>query len=916
MEFYQRDVDAVLNELGTSQQGLSQKNVAEQHIKYGPNIIHEAKNRSIVQTILAEFKSLILWVFIVIAIITYILKEFQEFWVIVSIIFFIVLLDVSMEYGASRSLSSLIKLTPAKAVVVRDGKRIEVLAQELTVGDILVLKSGNAIAADGRIINSADLKVDESSLTGESVPVLKSAQLLLQPTDLAKQTNMVFAGTFVTLGNALVVITAIGKETQFGKIATMLQNVEEEQSPLQKRLDKLTWQISIVSVVVGLLAFALGLYHKLEWTEMILYAISVVVSGIPESLPTVIGVTLAAGVWMMAKNNAIVKRLPAVETLGTCTVICTDKTGTITQNKMVAQQIFTPANLYTVTGNGYKPEGSILSQNKVIQVSKHPDLFKLIQMAYLCNNSDICADQSNQNSQHVKSHTNTANANSGEWSYTGEPTEASLVTLAKKIGLSNSFLEKNPRLHEYPFSSARKCMSTVHMGSDKKKFVAMKGAPEIVFAKCAFFQTNGKIFKLDDTHKQEFILKQQDFARAGLRVLAIAYKPQLTKIDLNTVESQAIFLGFVCIRDPPHEGVAEAIATCKNAGIHVAMITGDNQVTAQAIAKEVGICQHDSDIILTGAQLDDMDVNHFQAIVDEVKVFARVTPTHKLQIINALQKKGHVVAMTGDGVNDAPALKKADIGIAMGRGSDVAKESAELVLKDDNFTTIVKAVEQGRTIYENVRKFVYYLLVATFSIMITVLTAGALSSAIPMTALMILFHNVVTAEFPALGISFEKPSRSIMQQKPRNPKEGILSGFLLLNVVALLPLMVLSSVLVFFYAQFIRPADIAYAQTVVFVLNVLYMSFHAFNCRSWTRSLFEDGGIMGNKLILLGVFISIISTVLIVQIPFFHPIFHTTALTLSEWILLSILASSIIFFVEFKKIIMRVEIKEYEKSIA
>lgn len=893
MEAYRKEVHSLLAELHTSQKGLTGHEAEIRLRTYGLNKISKEHKRTPLRILLAQFKSYIIWVLGLAAAATYFVGHMIEFFVILIIIAFIVLLDFFMEYNASKSMEALMKLTPKTALVMRNGEKVRIPSTEITVGDIVHLHAGAFIPADGRIIGCSNLMVDESALTGESAAVEKNFSEIRSSSTVAEQHNMVFAGTHVTNGNGYYVVTAVGKQTEFGKISQMLSSVPEMKTPLQHRLDGFTKQIAVMAFIVALTIFSIGMFKGEDLLIMVIFALAVLVSGIPESLPVVVGVTLAVGVRKMANNNAIVRRLPAVETLGTCSVICSDKTGTITQNKMVVERIYTKSGEFTVTGTGYEPKGAVQYKGRKVDPTKNNDLLQLLHASALCNNSEI--------------HTN-----EGEWSFHGEATEAALITLAKKSGLSVERLHhSSPRITEHPFNSTRKCMSVIHrMG--KKHVAFVKGAPEVVLSKSTHILHKGKSQKMSRSMKDILHQQNMEYAQEGLRVLGLAYKESVKGTTVHAVESKLIFIGFVAMRDPPEPSARDSVIQCQHAGIKVVMITGDNQITAKAIGTDVAIYE-EGDVVLTGKDIDSMTDGELESIIEDVSICARVTPEHKLRIVKALQDNGHIVAMTGDGVNDAPALKRADIGVAMGKaGTDVAKESAELILKDDNFSTIVKAVEHGRTIYENIRRFVYYLLTANFSITMILLLAALIGLGQPFTALMILFINLVTSDLPALGLSLERAPSMVMKIRPRDPKEAILSTHLLINIVSLLPLIVLSTLLIYF-GYLVQDYTSAKAQTIAFVSVIFFMTFHAFNARSWTKSIIEKG-FMSNSYVLLGAIGAILLTVLVVQFPLFHGIFGTVALTLREWILITVATATILFIVELKKLLFRVEFMERDKQ--
>jgi Ca2+-transporting ATPase len=768
------------------------------------------------------------------------------------------------------------------------------------LGDIIFLERGDLVPADARIISSTNLQVDESALTGESVPVTKDEKKISGKRPLAEQKNLVFAGGQVTNGHARCIIISTGKDTELGKIALMVKDAGEEKSPLQKRLDKLGKKFSYSVILVCIILITVGMIRGDQLGGLLLVAVAVAVSGIPESLPAVIGVALSIGMKRMAKKNAIIKRLAAVETLGTCTVICSDKTGTLTQNKMLIENIWTPDNEIKVSGNGFEPEGFFLKEKIRIDPKKHKDLSKVLEIGILCNNAQLVHDE--------------------EWKIEGEATEGALVVLAKKAGFEKEAFHKDfPRVHEHPFDPERKLMSSVHLVG-KKNMVYAKGAPERIIDRSSYYFERGKIKKLDNRTKNTILEKNRSYAKKGYRVLALAFKNHPSKkFGMGIIEKDLVFTGLVSIRDPPEPSTMEAIKECKDAGIKVVMITGDNPLTAKAIAEELGIIDKKEDEdklldhgIITGDEMDRLSDTEFSRIVGHISVYARVTPKHKLKVIKCLQDNGEIVAMTGDGVNDAPALKKADIGVAMGRcGTDVAKEASEMIIKDDNFATIVYAVKEGRTIYRNILKFVYYLLPGNISEVFLILIATLAGILPPLTPLMILFINLVTSDIPALGLALEKPDKNIMKENPRSPKEGILNHYMFLKLTQVFPIIVLGTLSLYLWEIYIRNASVAQAQTIAFATLIMFELFHVFNAKSFSSSVFSKLT-FNNIYLIIGVGASIALMLCAVYIKAFNEIFGTVPLSMNHWVQIILVSSLVLFYMEFQKVILSSEIKEHK----
>lgn len=895
-EVYQSEVASILARLGSDlNNGLSEIEASLRLQRYGSNVLTKEKKSNLLIILLRQFKSVITWVLLASGIMSFLIRNHTEGVVILCIVGFVVFLGFIEEYSASKEMEALKKLTTKTARVIRERKEKIVPAEDIVPGDIILLRRGEIVPADARVCISNSLMVSQASLTGESASVGKNEKPVKSDFCLVSdQKNIVFASSHVINGDAICVVVNTGKDSEVGKISTMVSSVVQEATPLQKNLDNIGKQFSAVVIILCLLVLIVGIIRGNDIGTTALIAVAIAVSGIPEGLLPVIAIALSIGMKRMAKKNAIMKKLAAVEVLGTCTVICTDKTGTLTQNKMVVEKIFTLDNEVSVTGNGFNPNGLFMAENKEINPKNNHSMLKTIEIGVMCNNSDLVKENE-------------------EWKVQGEPTEGALIVLAKKAGIEkDNYHGKFPRIHEHPFDADRKCMSAVHT-VENQPIVYTKGAPEMILKKCRYCLKDGKVRKISRSISREIMQKNHEYASQGLLVMALAYKEHKKKsYELQRVESDLVFVGLVTIRDPPEPFAKESIALCKEAGIKVVMITGDNEATAAALAKDLGIMTETSKII-NGIELERMNYDEFIEIVDKVAVYARTTPKHKLKIVEALQKKGHIVAMTGDGVNDAPALKKADIGIAMGKcGTEVAKESAEMVIKDDNFSTIVEAVKEGRTIYSNILKFVYYILPGNFSEVTLILLSALLGFINPLTPLMILFINMFTSDIPALGLCFEKPSNNIMKQKPRGHDDPILGNYIMMKIKEVVPLIVFGTLSMFSWELLIKGGSIEKAQTAAFATIIMFEIFHVFNAKTLGESVLSKR-IFKNPILWIGTFISVGSTIAAIYLPMFNRIFGTVPLDMVDWGGILIASSTIMIFVEMHRGLVNAEIKEREK---
>jgi Ca2+-transporting ATPase len=827
-----------------------------------------------------------------------VLEAFADVIIIGAIVIMVAITGFVQEYRAEKALDAMKKLTAPKAHVIRDGKDVIIPAREIVPGDILVLESGDQIAADARVLEAVELKTIEAVLTGESTPVNKDVSTVSEETPISERRNTLFTATHVVYGRGKALVTSTGMSTEFGKIAEMVQTTVAEETPLQRKLDKFASKIAKVVIGVVVVIFALEAFEVLTQgflleniIEAFISAIALAISAVPEGLPAIVTVALALGAREFARRHALVRRLSSAESLGAVTVICSDKTGTITKGEMTVREIYADGKLVEVTGVGYEPKGEFKVNGKTVTLGEDEKL--LLKIGALCNNAQLRKKE-----------------NENAWEIFGDPTEGALIVTATKAGLSREELEEEyPRIREVPFTSERKRMSTLHKNLQNEVFAYTKGAPEMILERCTHILENGQEVKLTEAKKVSVLKVNEQLASNALRVLAMAYKRLPSAVEQladRAIEEELVFVGLQGMIDPPRQEAIEANKTCKKAGIKTVMITGDHKLTAMAIAKEVGIFS-EGDLVLTGVELDRLDAAEFDQQVERVSVYARVSPEHKLRIVNGWKKKGHIAAMTGDGVNDAPAVKAADVGVSMGiTGTDVTKEASDMVLTDDNFATIVKAVEEGRVIYDNIRKYARFLIACNFDELLVIgsfaLLGGIFGAELfplPLLPAMILWINLVTDGAPAVALATDPPDVDVMDRSPRKPKEGILHGmgrFIILSFM----LQSIGTILVFSLEYYVWPShqwmingvineslrQLVYeeAVTTAFLQAALFELFVVWNCRSEKRSVWRMGrNALKNKFFVIAEIVSIVATVGIVYIPLTQQLFHLYPLTLTDF---------------------------------
>ena len=853
--YHQKQIDDIVQAFQTDvNKGLSEQKVASQKEKYGENALTGKEKKSIWSMIFEQFKDVMIVILIIAAILSIFLGDTFEGAVIIGIVVLNAVLGTYQENRASNALEALKSMAAPKAKVIRGGNTISISSKEVVPGDIVLLEAGDYVPADMRLIESINLKIDESALTGESVAVEKDADASIEKdAPLGDRLNLAYMSTIVTYGRGKGVVVGTAMDTEMGQIADMLNESEESQTPLQQKLSEFGKVLGFICVAVSVIIFVLGMIRGEDMFDMFMTAVSLAVAAIPEGLPAVVTVVLAMGMQRMIKRHAIMKKLSAVETLGSTSTICTDKTGTLTQNKMTVQKVFNGTSEWDVTGSGYGFDGAINNPKQSSDV-----LEKLFQIAALCNDSKVNGEE-----------------------VIGDPTEGALIVLSAKGGHQKEALnEAYPRLDEYPFDSDRKLMSTVHRIEGERQLLT-KGAPDVVLKRADRILLDGEVQPLDDTMRDAIMEKNKAYAMNALRVLGYAYKPVAEDANLQEEEEALIFVGLTGMIDPPREEAKKAVALCKKAGIRVVMITGDHITTATAIANEIGILD-DAHEAMEGARINDYSPEEFREVVKKVNVFARVSPEHKVKIVTAIKENGDIAAMTGDGVNDAPALNKADIGIAMGiTGTDVSKEAADMILTDDNFASIVDAVEEGRIIYSNIRKFVGFLLSCNIGEILIIFLAILMRWPVPLLPIQLLWVNLITDSFPAFALGLEEGEAGIMDQQPRDKDEPIVDKRMRVALIFQsigLTIAVLTS---FRLGYTVFGADAAdpmmIGRTFCFITLIVGELFRAYSARSETKALWQIN-MFGNKYMNYSVLGAMALLTVVIYVPFISTIFSTTAL--------------------------------------
>ena len=859
--------------------------------KYGVNKLAATVSRGAIKRFLSQFHNVLIYLLLAATCVTWAIGERIDSSVILGVVFINALIGYIQEGKAEKALNSIRNLLTQQAMVRRDGKDFMIPAEQLVPGDLVSLESGDKVPADLRLVLAKNLRVDESMLTGESVPVEKNSQVVAHGAVLGDRRSMAYSGTLVTYGTGLGLVVATGDATEIGRINTLLGSVSPLVTPLLRQIADFSRWLTLTILVVATVTFLYGwtIQHSTP-TELFMAVVSLAVAAIPEGLPAIMTITLAIGVQQMARQNAIIRRLPAVETLGSVTVICTDKTGTLTCNEMTVKSVFANDALFTVEGAGYDPlEGCIKSDGIAIDIKNYPELQRLIKAAALCNNA-------------------TVKQSDGVWIHQGDPTEAALITLALKANIAVDGLKRKlPRTDTIPFESAHSFMATLHRNQEAA-FVVVKGAPETILSRCSHQQKKGFEIPID---LEEFHRQINKLATCGQRIIAVAIKSlPITRqqVCFEDVSSGLILLGIVGMVDPPRTEALQAVHNCQKAGIRVKMITGDHAVTALCIAEQMAIGDGS---VLRGEDLDNMSDRELQESVCAVDVFARVSPENKLRLVMALQSQHLIVAMTGDGVNDAPALKCADVGIAMGKkGTEVAKEASEMVLADDNFASIAKAVAEGRGVYDNLKKAILFILPTSFAEALMIVVAILSGNILPITPVQILWVNMVTEITLSLTLAFEKPESNVMSRPPRKPDEPLLSGFLVWRIVFVSVIMVGGTYGLFLWEQS-QASSIPVARTVAVNVLVMFEMFYVFNNRYLLGSVFNRRGSFGNRLIWLAVVVLMIAQLGLTYWSPMQAMFGTQSLNWQSWKRIVVVAASLFVLVELEKLIIRTVMPRY-----
>lgn len=859
------DTRKALERLDSRKSGLTKEEAESRLIKYGSNELKRKKKTPALLVFLRQFLSPLIYILIAAVAISIVVQHNVDAVVIGSVLILNAFIGFIQESRAEKAMEALMKLAAPMARVRREGNVWTIPSSELVPGDVIMLEAGDRVPADARILEESNLRVNEAILTGESVPVEKHTGTMKEELPLPDRRNMLYTGTTVVYGRAVALVVSTGISTEIGKITIGMEAIREEKTPVQKSINRLSrYIIAIVISITGILTLV-GITRGMGWLEIFLLAVAAAVSAIPEGLPAVVTVVFAVGMKVMAKRNAIIRRLVAVETLGSATVICSDKTGTLTLNEMTVRKIFVDGEFFEVTGEGYRPEGEFKKNGNTVDPGREVILGLHLTAGALCNDALLSGDES-----------------ADSYSIIGDPTEGALVVAAAKAGIQKEKLERRfPRLDEIPFQSEKRYMATLHHRDEGKRVVYLKGSPEKILSMCSFVIKKDKTYRLDESESRNVMKANETMAEEALRVIATAFYEvpgEMEDLEEEHIKGRLVFLGLFGMEDPPREEAREAVRLCEKAGIRVVMITGDNRLTAISIARQLGMPEGKA---ITGVELVEMDDEELADQVEDIAVFARIEPLHKLRIVSALKSKGHVVAMTGDGVNDAPALKAANIGIAMGvTGTDVAKEASDMVLADDNFASVVAAVEEGRAIFTRLRNVIFFLLSTNIGELLALIACVGVVGKAPLLAVQILWVNLVTDSSSSIPLGLEPGFSDELEHPPRHPGVGLLFPGLLLRVVFFALLM--GAGLYFIFNWAIARMGIVEARTLTFTSMVAFEWFRAFNARSDEHTVFSLG-FLRNLWILGGVGTAILLQFAVLYIPFLQVAFNTIPLDLRGW---------------------------------
>ena len=882
MNWYQLEIEEVFRNLISSHEGLSDTEAANRLSKYGPNKLAEQEQISKLRILIHQFTSPLIYILLIASLVTFLLAEYIDMSVILTVVVLNAVIGYLQEYKAEQSVRSLKQMVVPRARILRDGKEREINSEELVPGDVVLLTSGTKVPADLRLFHTLELRLEEAMLTGESVPAEKKSQPL-QSTNLTlgDQFNMAFMGTIVVSGRGKGIVVNTGTTTILGTIASELKEVRPVKAPVQEKINRFSKQIGLLVLAASAAVFLFGVLTGESVKDMFMTAVAAAVATVPEGLPIVVTIAMAAGVARMAKWNAIIRNLPTVETLGSTTVICSDKTGTLTKNEMTVLLVYDGEHTYEITGSGYEPRGEILHEKMPVEAHELDMLLHVFRIGLLCNESDVYEED-------------------GQFRVDGDPTEGALIISAMKAGLTpETEREQYPRLGIIPFESDRGYMATLHEYQGKKVIFA-KGAAEKLLDMCTACMISEHLIRKD------FMKFADTLANQGLRVLGMAYKEMpddTTVITHHDIESGLILTGLQGMIDPPREGVRQAIDGCKKAGIRTVMVTGDHAITAEAIGRQLGIVKEESHA-LTGKELEGISDDELFDKVPQTSVYARVAPKDKLRIVQQMKRHGEVVAVTGDGVNDAPALKAAHIGVAMGKtGTDVAKEAADMVIADDNFASIFHAVEEGRVVFENIRKVIFFLIPTGIAAILSIIISQVLRLPLPYLPSQLLWINLVTNGLQVLALAFEPGEKGIINKPPRDPREGLMSKLLLQRTVLVGSLISLGVIGNYVFA--LRSGDsLEQARTVAVTTMVFFQFFQAWNSRSETKSIFSLSP-LSNPFLFYGMLASIFAHLAVIYVPALQWVFRTVPLAMIEWGEVLLVSITIIFVVEFDKWIRR-----------